>query len=89
MVPVNVALGVNVIIPVVVFTVANPGDVPKVKERVLGFIGPPDTLQTAQTDTGVLTPVVVTIGFAIGGVPVTLTVMIALVQDTGNRLHTE
>ncbi len=89
-IPVNVAVGVKITEPVVVFTETDPvetGGTPDTV-NVAGLIGPPETRQVAQSDIGVLIPVVVFIGAAIGGVPVTLTVIKELVQETGNRLQT-
>ncbi len=83
------ALGVNVTNPVVVFTETDPlvdGVNPETVNVAL-FNGPPFTLHLAQTEIGVLIPVDVNIGLATGGVPVTLTVINALVQETGNRLQ--
>ena len=83
----NVAVGVKVTMPVIVFTVAMPGAVPIFTVSEDGFIGPPPVWQRAQTFTGVLMPVLVNIGLAIGAVPVTLMVINALVHEIGNRLQ--
>lgn len=88
-VPTKVAVGVKVTIPVVVLTEAIPGDVPIVIDKDDGFTGPPLVAHKAQTVTGVFTLVTVVIGVAMGGKPVTLTVINALVHDTGNKLQME
>lgn len=90
-IPVNVAVGVKTTEPVVVLTVTVPveaGGTPDTV-KVVGFIGPPVTWHVAQMEIGVFIPVVVCIGEATGGVPVTLIVINALVQETGNKLHIE
>lgn len=88
-IPENVAVGVKFILPVTVLTETVPVDNGGTPETVsvAGFIGPPETLQMAHTEMGVFTPVAVFIGEAMGGVPVTLMVINALVHETGAKLH--
>lgn len=84
------AVGVKVSLPVVVFTEIDPvvnGGTPEIVKEA-GFTGPPETLQEAHKVMGVLIPVLVLMGDAIGGVPVTVMVINALVHETGNKLHT-
>lgn len=83
------AVGVNVMAPVVVFTVTLPvvnGGTP-ITVSVLRSKGPPVTLQIPQMVTGVFKLVTVEIGLTTGGEALTVTVIVELVHKAGNLLQ--